>query len=74
VGVTENFFELGGHSLSATRLVSHLSELFQIDLPVRTVFDAPTVEELSREIVLCMARRRGLPSIAELGSASNEVA
>lgn len=58
IGVTENFFELGGHSLSATRLVSQIGEAFQIDLPVRTVFDASSIEALSREIVLCMSRKQ----------------
>jgi acyl carrier protein len=58
IDVTENFFELGGHSLLAMRLVSQLGEAFQIDLPVRTVFDAPTIEALSREIVLSLVRQR----------------
>jgi acyl carrier protein len=58
IGVTENFFELGGHSLSATRLVSQIGEAFQIDLPVRTVFDASSIEALSCEIVLCLLRKQ----------------
>jgi amino acid adenylation domain-containing protein len=57
IDMTENFFELGGHSLLAMRLVSQLGEAFQIDLPVRTVFDAPTIEALSREIVLSLVRQ-----------------
>ena len=50
VGINDNFSELGGHSLIAIRIVSELRKAFQIDLPVRALFDAPTVAELSNYI------------------------
>jgi acyl carrier protein len=51
VGIQDNFFELGGHSLLATRVVTHLRHVLDIDLPIRVIFERPTVEALTNSIV-----------------------
>jgi acyl carrier protein len=50
VGINDNFFKLGGHSLLITQLVAKIRDSFNIEIPLRDLFTAPTVSELAQLI------------------------
>jgi acyl-coenzyme A synthetase/AMP-(fatty) acid ligase/acyl carrier protein len=58
VGIHDNFFELGGHSLTATRVISRLRNVFDIDIPLSILFDHPTVSGLVEHIEKTLSGRK----------------
>ncbi|MEM6398884.1 MAG: amino acid adenylation domain-containing protein [Cyanobacteria bacterium P01_D01_bin.116] len=50
VGINDNFFELGGHSLLATQVISRINKTFDIELPLRRIFEFPTLAKLAKSI------------------------
>ena len=67
VGVHDDFLELGGHSLLLTRLASRLQEAFRMEIPIRTLFELPTVAQQSEQLeALGRAARRDVMRIAQL--------
>jgi amino acid adenylation domain-containing protein len=61
VGIHDNFFALGGHSLLAVKVIAGLHERCQIELPLRRIFEAPTVAELAASIVAEQAAPASAP-------------
>jgi amino acid adenylation domain-containing protein len=58
-GVFDNFFALGGHSLLATQVMSRVQAVFQLDIPVRALFEAPTVVALAERIAHAQQTQSG---------------
>ncbi|MBX9257864.1 amino acid adenylation domain-containing protein [Desmonostoc muscorum CCALA 125] len=50
LGINDNFFELGGHSLLATQVISRINKNLDIELPIRRIFELPTIAKLAKSI------------------------
>ncbi len=50
IGVLDNFFDLGGHSLKATRVMSRIKSSLNVDVPLKVMFEQPTVRDLALAI------------------------
>jgi amino acid adenylation domain-containing protein/non-ribosomal peptide synthase protein (TIGR01720 family) len=71
VGVHDNFFVLGGHSLLALQMAARMLAAFQVELPLNTLFDSPTLETLAQEIEKARQSNEG-PSIPPIQRAPRD--
>jgi phenylacetate-coenzyme A ligase PaaK-like adenylate-forming protein/acyl carrier protein len=66
VGIHDNFFALGGHSLLVTQVVSRIRETFNVEIPMRTFFQGPTVADLAMTITQLRAAQEGSDTIERM--------
>ncbi|RAM49068.1 MAG: non-ribosomal peptide synthetase [Hapalosiphonaceae cyanobacterium JJU2] len=60
VSIYDNFFEVGGHSLLATQLISRLRQSFEVELPLKALFESPTIAQLDQKITQLRMQGKGL--------------
>ena len=61
IGIHDNFFELGGHSLLAMQITSRIAQTFKVAVSVRSIFDSPTVADLSHAVNAIREAGDGIP-------------
>jgi amino acid adenylation domain-containing protein len=79
VGVTDNFFDLGGHSLLAGQAMARVARALGVSLPIKTIFEAPTIEELARRVDEAVATKpqkpaASVPRLAQSGPPTLSIA
>jgi amino acid adenylation domain-containing protein len=75
IGIHDNFFDLGGHSLLTTQLISRVRELFNVELPLRQVFQQPTIAALATSIEQTQNSAPGeLPKIVRVDRTARRLA
>jgi acyl transferase domain-containing protein len=73
IGIYDNFFELGGHSLLGTRVLSRVRKAFSVDLPVRVIFNTPTIADFAETIVRKQAEKVDGETLTEILTALKQM-
>jgi acyl carrier protein len=66
VGVTDGFFDLGGHSLLATQVMWRVYDGFGIELPLRRLFESPTIEHFAQALIKAESKPGQVATVAKL--------
>jgi surfactin family lipopeptide synthetase C len=66
VGINDNFFDLGGHSLLAIHLSSQIAETFDIEIPMRMIFESSTVADMAEQILAASTDRKRIENTARI--------
>ncbi len=78
IGIHDNFFDLGGHSLLATQVISRVINAFKVELPIKSLFESPTVADMAVVITENIAKKVDDEELSlmlgELESITNEEA
>jgi hypothetical protein len=64
--VEDNFFKVGGHSLLATQVISRVRETFDMDVPLRALFESPTIAALADYLLADAATRQHIAETADV--------
>jgi acyl carrier protein len=68
LGIHDNFFQLGGHSLLATGVMSRIRDVFQLEMPVRSLFEFPTIAQLAQKIKNTVESSLLIPPLHQLSA------
>ncbi|NJR57183.1 MAG: HAD-IIIC family phosphatase, partial [Acaryochloris sp. CRU_2_0] len=74
IGLYNNFFELGGHSLLATQLMSRLRQIFEVEIPLRVLFESPTIADLDMVLSNGITPGLNVPAIVSIERGESPIA